>query len=435
MPDPKLSGGLKELPIDTGEAFSLRRDDFTEFTVGTESGTASRRHARGSTGERKQLEAETERSGLDNDRRAIRRDVSLAWLDVYESEQSLLLARKLSQEAALQLQSLEKDYANGKASQADCAGGQGRSRSRRGQGTRLAAPCTAHAGAALARWIGTAAERPLAGAPSLPPPGELPELMTSIDHHPVIAGIDTQIEASATDIALARQAYKPDFAVEGYVAYRPGFSDFVGIQVTMGLPYFTKNRQDPELAAAFERARASKDRKRDLLREMQSRIAQDYVDWRHYGERLAEFDGVITSQRGAARRRRARQLPGRARQLRCRTAGPAQPDRYSAAALRPGRRKNADPGSAPVFRRICTTFGRIPVNRTTRFLLPAALIAGIIVAVVVLSKHRRIEKSPDLAAGRGAPLYWYGPDVAAATLRQARQVALHGHAADSQVCG
>jgi len=26
LPDPKLTSGLKELPIDTGEAFSVRRD-------------------------------------------------------------------------------------------------------------------------------------------------------------------------------------------------------------------------------------------------------------------------------------------------------------------------------------------------------------------------------------------------------------------------
>src|SRR4030088_3676288 len=70
-------------------------------------------------GERKQLDAETERAALNNDRRAIRRDASLAWLDVYESEQGLTLAQQLTAKAALQVQSLEKDYANGKASQAD----------------------------------------------------------------------------------------------------------------------------------------------------------------------------------------------------------------------------------------------------------------------------------------------------------------------------
>ena len=49
----------------------------------------------------------------------VRRDASLAWLDVYEAEQGLKLAQRLADEAALQVQSLEKDYSNGKASQAD----------------------------------------------------------------------------------------------------------------------------------------------------------------------------------------------------------------------------------------------------------------------------------------------------------------------------
>ena len=49
LPDPKLSGGLKELPVDTREAFSLRRDNFTEFTVGLsqEFPRADKRRAQG----------------------------------------------------------------------------------------------------------------------------------------------------------------------------------------------------------------------------------------------------------------------------------------------------------------------------------------------------------------------------------------------------
>jgi len=105
LPDPKLSSGLKDLPVDTSEAFSVRRDNFTEFTVGL-SQELPRADKRRLKGERKQLDAETERAGLSNDRRAIHRDASLAWLDVYEAEQGLMLARKLSAEAALQVQSL-----------------------------------------------------------------------------------------------------------------------------------------------------------------------------------------------------------------------------------------------------------------------------------------------------------------------------------------
>jgi outer membrane protein, heavy metal efflux system len=292
LPDPRLSGGLKELPVDTSEAFSLRRDSFTEFTVGL-SQDIPRAVTRRLKGERKQLDADTERAALNTDRRAIRRDASLAWLDVYEAEQGLAFAQRQTQEAALQVQSFEKDYRNGKASQADWSAAkveEGLVQDKEHDWLHRALRMRA----GLERWIGDDAERPLANTLLLPPPpGALPELMAAVDHHPVIDGLDTQIEASATDIALARQAYKPDFSVEGYVAYRPGFADFVGIQVSVGLPYFTRNRQDPELAAAFERSRASKDRKRDLLRELHAQVSQDYLDWHHYRERVGEFDTTI----------------------------------------------------------------------------------------------------------------------------------------------
>jgi outer membrane protein TolC len=292
LPDPKLSSGLKELPIDTGEAFSVRRDNFTEFTVGLsqEFPRAGKRRLRG---ERKRLEADTERAALHNDRRALRRDASLAWLDVYEAEQGLTLSRQLTSEAALQVQSLEKDYGNGKASQADW------------EAAKVDADLVAdkehdwlhrslRLRAELARWIGEAAQRPLANELSLPAvPGTLPELMEAVDHHPVIDGLDKQIQTSATDIELAREAYKPDFSVEGYVAYRPGFSDFVGLQFTIDLPFFTKSRQDPELAAAFQRSHASADRKEDLLRQLHAQVSQDYLDWRHFRERVDQFDTAI----------------------------------------------------------------------------------------------------------------------------------------------
>jgi outer membrane protein, heavy metal efflux system len=292
LPDPQLSGGLKELPIDTSEAFSTRRDDFTEFTIGL-SQDFPRAEKRRLQGARKQLDADADRATLDNEQRLVRRDASLAWLDVYEAEQSLKLAQQLADETTLQVQSLEKDYGNGKASQADW----------------LAAKVDAGLAAdkvhdwlhhvlrmraGLSRWIGDAAERPIAESLTIPvfliP---LPGLMAGADHHPVIGNLDKQIEASATDVALARQSYKPDYSVEVYYAYRRDFSDFVGVQFKMGLPYFTKNRQDRGLAAALEQSHASEDRKRDLLRELHAEVTQDYVDRRHYEERAADFDTSI----------------------------------------------------------------------------------------------------------------------------------------------
>jgi outer membrane protein, heavy metal efflux system len=292
LPDPQLSGGLKELPIDTTEAFSTRRDDFTEFTIGL-SQEFPRAEKRRLQGARKRLDADADRAALDNEQRMVRRDASLAWLDVYEAEQSLKLAKSLADEATLQVQSLEKAYGNGKASQADWLA----AKVDAGLAADKAHDWLHHVlrmRAALGRWIGDEAERPIAEAlmkPAMLTP--LPGLIAGADHHPVIGNLDKQIEASATEVALARQSYKPDYSVEVYYAYRREYSDFVGIQFKVGLPYFTKNRQDRGLAAALEQSHASEDRKRDLLRELHAEVHQDYLDRQHYEERVADFDASI----------------------------------------------------------------------------------------------------------------------------------------------
>ena len=292
LPDPKLSGGLKELPVDTPEAFSFRRDNFTEFTIGIsqEFTRAEKRRLRGA---RRSQGVEVDRSALDNDERMVRRDTFLAWLDVYEAEHAYQLTQKLIDEGALQVRALEKDYTAGNASQADWLAAKVDSELISDK-----AHDWLHHGLrardGLARWIGEAARRPLADSPTLPAlPASLPALVDRSDQHPVIGGLDKQIDASATDIALARQAYKPDFSVELYFAYRPDFADFVGVQFTIPLPYFTKNRQDRDLAAAHQQSRATEDRKRDALRELHAQVNQSYVDWQHFAQRVAEFDTEI----------------------------------------------------------------------------------------------------------------------------------------------
>ena len=292
LPDPKLSAGLKDLPVDRGEAFSVRDDNFTMFTVGI-----SQDFPRGDKlrlkGERKRLEAATDRYGLDNDRRSISRDTALAWLDVYESEQALGLTHQLAAESDLQVESLQNDYRNGRAAQADW----------------LAAKVEAslvkdkeqdwqhhveRMRAALSRWIGSEAQRPLAAdlAP-LPSPTEFPRLLAEVDRHPLVGGLQKQVETSDTDVKLARQAYKSDFSVEGYFGYRPSYADFAGIQVSLGLPFFTANRQDRDLAAALRQSDAAQDRKADALRELHAQATEDYIDWHHARERMSSFDSDI----------------------------------------------------------------------------------------------------------------------------------------------
>ena len=299
LPDPKLSVGLKDLPVDRGEAFSVRDDNFTTFSVGL-SQDLPRSGKRQLKGERKQLEADMGRYELETDRRAIGRDAALDWLDVYEAEQALHLTSQLADESALQVQSLESAYRAGRAAQADWLAARVEA-SLVGDKVQDGQHHVERMRAALSRWIGEAALRPLAGdLADLPEPGQFPRLLADVDHHPLVAGLQTQIDVAQKDVALAHQAYKPDFSVEGYIGYRPAYADFVGVQVSMDLPFFTAKRQDRDLAAALRQSDAAEDRKADAVRELHAQATEDYIDWHHARERVAAFDTIIIPE---ARRR------------------------------------------------------------------------------------------------------------------------------------
>lgn len=292
LPDPKLTVGLKDLPFDRGEAFSVRDDSFTMFTVGI-SQDFPRVAKRRLKSERKRLDAEMDRYGLLNDRKVIARDTALSWLDVYEAEQALSLTHQLVVENGLQVQGMESGYRSGRNTQADL----------------LAAKVEADLAndkeqdwqhhvermrAALSRWIGPSAGRPLAGDfSSAPEPAELARVSVAIGQHPVVSGAQTQIEASRNDIAQAEQAYKPDFSIEAYVGHRPAYADLAGIQFSFALPFFTGKRQDPELHAAQLKSQAAQERKEDLIRDLRAQATEDYVDWHHANERAATFDKEI----------------------------------------------------------------------------------------------------------------------------------------------
>jgi outer membrane protein TolC len=284
--------GLKDLPFDRGEAFSVRDDSFTLFSVGVTQDfpRAAKRRLKS---ERKRLDAQMDRYGLLNDRRVIGRDAALSWLDVFEAEQALKLTRQLAVEAGLQLQRVESGYRSNRNSQADWLAAKvevalvnDKAQDWRHHVERMRA--------ALSRWIGVGAERPLAeDVAAVPGSAEFSGVIAAIAQHPVVSGLQTQIQVSENDIALAEQAYKPDFSVEGYVGHRPAFADLVGVQVSFDLPFFTSKRQDPELQAASRQSEAAQDRKADMIRDLEARATEAYIDGHHARERAATFDKDI----------------------------------------------------------------------------------------------------------------------------------------------
>ena len=70
-------------------------------------------------------------------------------------------------------------------------------------------------------------------------------------------------------------------------------SDFISVAVTTELPFFRKNRQDRELAAALKERSAAEFRKEQLRRRLSSELDSAYARWQDLDRRTALYESSI----------------------------------------------------------------------------------------------------------------------------------------------
>jgi outer membrane protein TolC len=121
--------------------------------------------------------------------------------------------------------------------------------------------------AQLRRWVGDAAERPLAG--------EVPhwtidatDLNHKLHEHPELLSFNPRERLLEAGIAESRAATRPDWDVTvAWLERGSGFSDMAMLEVRVDLPLFTGSRQTPMIASKLA-DRAALDAERDAsLRE------------------------------------------------------------------------------------------------------------------------------------------------------------------------
>ncbi|NNK31861.1 MAG: TolC family protein, partial [Xanthomonadales bacterium] len=128
----------------------------------------------------------------------------------------------------------------------------------------------------LATWIGEAAYGNLAGDwPALPAPGPLQAVREELRGHPRISALEKQVSAAETGVELARQRYKPEFALDLTYGGRSGANpdgssrtDLLTFMVVMDIPLFRKNRQDRVVAAQVAESSAALFHRDDMLRRL-----------------------------------------------------------------------------------------------------------------------------------------------------------------------
>lgn len=296
LPDPLLKMGLVALPMDT---FNLGQEAMTQVQLGL-----VQKFPRGKSRSLRSEQIGLRSQGLNE----IARDQELRiLLAVREQFLEVAKQRHLARINAAAITAFsdvaditEDYYATGRVQQQDVLQASVELARVEDRATRIAQE-EAQARARLAIWIGNAAYRvldevwPRFGYRSSPD-----VIKDRLQDHPRIQALQKNIFAAETGVELAKQKYKPEFALDVTYGGRGGTNpdgsaraDLLTFMVVMDVPLFHKNRQDRIVAAQAAESSAALFSRDDILRRMHSEVDFHVATHERQQERIALFENTL----------------------------------------------------------------------------------------------------------------------------------------------
>lgn len=290
LPDPVLKFGVDNLPVNGPDRFSLTNDFMTMRRIGVmqEVTRADKRQLRA---ERFNREAEKTVAEKNVTTAAIERDTALAWLDRYYAEAMAAVIAEQGAQAKLELQSAEGAYRAGRGTQTDVFAARSAQAMFDDRASEIQRRVR-NAKTMLARWIGAAADLPLAGKPAVDTIRLDPAMLdTQLGHHPQISVLDKREEIAATEAKLAQANKKADWSVElAYQQRGPAYSNMISVGVSIPLQWDQKNRQDRELSSKLAAVEQIKAEREDLLRAHVAETRVMIDEWDNDRERQTRYE-------------------------------------------------------------------------------------------------------------------------------------------------
>jgi len=322
LPDPRVSLGLMNMPVDSWE---FNQEGMTQFKVGV-----SQMFARGDslTLKRSQLKIEASKYPvLREERRAqVETLISQLWLDAFVARKNIEL---IEENWALFEQMVEVAKANystnvGKTRQQDVIRAQleiVRLEDRLTVEQQRLETVLARMNEWLHAYNGENFEQDFYAEPSgirlstqlpkirLQAPLTLEdwnvsrnELAKMIAKHPALLAIDIKHSVAKKGIELAKQGYKPKWGVNASYGYRddmPGRgerADLFSVGVSVDIPLFTRNKQDKRVAASIAESESVKTEKLLLTKQMISSIEKEMRHLKRLSDRQAIYENQLLKQ-------------------------------------------------------------------------------------------------------------------------------------------
>jgi outer membrane protein TolC len=290
LPDPPLKFGIENLPVTGPDAYSLTSDFMTMRRIGVmqEFTRGEKRQLRSERLEREAERALAEKSAT---LAAIQRDTALAWLDRYYAETMAAAIAEQTKAARLEVEAADSAYRSGRGSQAEILAARSAVAALEDRSSEFSRRIRT-ARTALARWVGEAADTPLADKPDVDAIRLDPRALdTQLAHHPQIASFTKQAEIATTEAKLAQANRKSDWSLEVMYSQRgSAYSNMVSVGVAIPLQWDQKNRQDRELASKLAMADQAEAQREEALRAHVGEVRAQIQEWENGRERRARYE-------------------------------------------------------------------------------------------------------------------------------------------------
>jgi outer membrane protein TolC len=289
LPDPELVVGVDNLPIDTDDRFSFTHDFMTMRKIGVMQSFPN--------GEKRRLRSERAERTVGIAQAELRKTqfetaeaTAEAWIGRAVAEESLTRLRELEPDTNLEAISARAALSSGRATAAEALAAQSLVAALEERLLTFEQDAEMKR-AELSRWIGPAADRPLAGIPTDRELEHSKEaLVANVIEHAPLAPLVAQIDAAKTDVELARAEKRPDWSTElSYAQRGPDFSNMVSLEFRVGLPLFPGHRQDPMIAEKLATVRAQEAMRDSEVRMHAAEVRATFAQWRLGRERLQHY--------------------------------------------------------------------------------------------------------------------------------------------------
>lgn len=288
LPDPRLTAGINNLMATGPQAFNAAADPMTMRSIGLMQTIPS--HAKRAA-EKAVAQAQVQLGGADivRVRLAVKQATASAWVRLWAAQTEHNQLKALHAQAALAVKLAKARLTGGMGSAADVLA----ARSTVVQlGNRItAADATmASARAVLQRWVGDAANQPLAKGSdfsTLPVPPAT--LQRALNRQGPLLGWAAREDQAQAKLALAEAGKHPDWSVSVMYGNRIRLPDMIGIQVGVSLPLFPGNRQDQDISARHAERDAVQAAHENARRAQRAAVTADLAEWKGDMRQVAAY--------------------------------------------------------------------------------------------------------------------------------------------------